>query len=227
MSGGADAFSEQQVQAQLDDLDLESKTIQQLAAYLRLLYEWNGRINLTRIPPEQAADLHLRDSLAALPVLRKQTGLHRILDIGSGCGAPGIPLAIALPHSHFHLMDSVRKKCGALETIASELGLRNVDVHWTRIEPDEPHPLARLHWKAFDAVLSRATWPPATVLRTGLPLLGKGGVVIAWASANQREVMQGGGENPPAGVEYRSYQTRHGGERFLAIARKAAPAART
>lgn len=120
-----------------------------LSAYLTLLAKWNKTYNLTAIrEPQRMVTHHLLDALAVVPHLPATAGL-RILDVGSGGGVPGIPLAIARPDAHVVMVDSNHKKAAFLVQAAIELGLANVESHAVRIEdyaPDAP----------FDIVISRA-----------------------------------------------------------------------
>lgn len=127
-------------------LALTDRQVGLLVAYLNLLEKWNSAYNLTAIrQPEQMLYLHLLDSLSIAPRL---TG-NRILDVGTGPGLPGIPLAIVYPERHFTLMDSNGKKTRFLFQVRSELALGNVTEVQSRVEGFESDAL-------FDAITSRA-----------------------------------------------------------------------
>ncbi|MDR0777137.1 MAG: 16S rRNA (guanine(527)-N(7))-methyltransferase RsmG [Azonexus sp.] len=112
-------------------LDLPAAAQQQLLAFRNLLLKWNKTYNLTALrDPEQAIAHHLLDSLAILP----QIGAGPLLDVGSGGGLPGIPLAIARPELVVSMVDTVQKKASFLQQVAIELGLKNVTVHHARVE---------------------------------------------------------------------------------------------
>ncbi|HZZ92596.1 MAG TPA: 16S rRNA (guanine(527)-N(7))-methyltransferase RsmG [Usitatibacter sp.] len=118
-----------------------------LARYLELIEKWNRVHNLTAVrDTAQMVVLHVLDSLALLPHLE---GCSSILDVGTGPGLPGIPVAIAMPRARVTLLDSSHKKCAFLEQARIELGLDNVEVVCERIEQWTPA-------RAFDAVVSRA-----------------------------------------------------------------------
>jgi 16S rRNA (guanine527-N7)-methyltransferase len=120
-----------------------------LAAYLALLAKWNKTYNLTAIrEPARMVTHHLLDALAVVPHLPSALQL-RILDVGSGGGVPGIPLAIARPDAHVVLVDASHKKATFLVQAAIELGLSNVESHAVRIEDYAPA-------APFDIVISRA-----------------------------------------------------------------------
>ena len=112
-------------------LELDVSVQHRLIEYLQLLEKWNRAYNLTAIrQPEQMVTRHLLDSLVIAPYLQ---GPH-ILDVGTGAGLPGIPLALACPDYHFTLLDSNGKKIRFVTQAVAELGLANVDVIQSRIE---------------------------------------------------------------------------------------------
>lgn len=112
-------------------LDLPAEAQERLLAYRDLLLKWNRTYNLTALrDPEQAISHHLLDSLAILPWVR--TG--SLLDVGSGGGLPGIPLAITRPDLQVTLVDAVQKKATFLQQAAIELGLPNVRAVHARVE---------------------------------------------------------------------------------------------
>lgn len=122
--------------------DAEAK----LLAYLVLLDKWNRVYNLTAVrDPERMVSHHLLDSLAAVPFF--QGG--RVLDVGSGGGLPGIPLAIARPDLQVTLIDSIAKKTAFLQQVKAELGLKNLHVVTGRVEDYRPE-------TGFDLITSRA-----------------------------------------------------------------------
>jgi 16S rRNA (guanine527-N7)-methyltransferase len=104
---------------------------QRLLAFRDLLLKWNKTYNLTALrDPEQAISLHLLDSLAILPHIAPGP----LLDVGSGGGLPGIPLAIASPELSVSMVDTVQKKATFLQQAVIELGLKNATVHHARVE---------------------------------------------------------------------------------------------
>ena len=122
--------------------DAETK----LLAYLALLDKWNRVYNLTAVrETERMVSHHLLDSLAIVPYF--ETG--RVLDVGSGGGLPGIPVAIARPELHVTLIDSVAKKTAFLLQAKAELGLENVSVVTGRVETHQDP-------AGFDTITSRA-----------------------------------------------------------------------
>jgi 16S rRNA (guanine527-N7)-methyltransferase len=112
-------------------IDLPEAAQQQLLAFRDLLLKWNKTYNLTALrDPEQAISHHLLDSLAILPYVNDGA----LLDVGSGGGLPGIPLAIARPQLSVRMVDTVQKKATFLQQAAIQLGLKNVAVDHARVE---------------------------------------------------------------------------------------------
>jgi 16S rRNA (guanine527-N7)-methyltransferase len=145
---------------------------EKLAAYLALLVKWNNVHNLTAIrDPEQMVTHHVLDALVVLPEL-PDTDRVRVLDVGSGGGVPGIPLAIARPNWTVVLIDSNHKKGAFLQQAAIERGLANVKTITARVEdyaPDAP----------FDVVISRAFSDLATFAQSSARHLAPGGRLYA------------------------------------------------
>ncbi|HYM83951.1 MAG TPA: 16S rRNA (guanine(527)-N(7))-methyltransferase RsmG [Candidatus Dormibacteraeota bacterium] len=145
--------------------------------HLRLLLEWTGAINLTAIrDPLQAVTLHVLDSLTAVDTIRV-TGADRLLDLGSGGGYPGLPLAVATP-ARALLVDSVGKKAAFLRTAVAALGLEpTVGVGDTRAEA-----LARDrdHRERWALVTARAVAALPELVELAFPLLVPGGRLVAW-----------------------------------------------
>jgi 16S rRNA (guanine527-N7)-methyltransferase len=120
--------------------------------YFEVLLDWNSRMNLiSGRDMDRFVEYHLLDSLKLLSCA-DFSGVTRILDFGTGAGLPGIPLAIALPHCHITLVDSIQKRTFFLETAVSALSLSNVTVVRARAE-ELPSSLNA----SFDAVVTRAT----------------------------------------------------------------------
>jgi len=176
--------------------------------YVALLLDANRRLNLTRVvEPEAVAMLHLLDALAALPVL-DEAGAQTALDLGSGGGVPGIVLALARPNTAWTLVDSVRKKTDALTGFVAALGLPNVTVLAERAEVLGRGP----HREAFDLVAARACAALPILAEYALPMVRRGGMLIAWkgqvgaeemAAGAAASMLLGGGEpgRRPSGVE--------------------------
>jgi 16S rRNA (guanine527-N7)-methyltransferase len=144
--------------------------IDRLAQYLRLLEKWNRVHNLTAVrDPGQMVALHVLDSLSILPHVAKA---RTLVDVGTGAGLPGIPLAIARPELHVTLLDSSHKKATFLEQARVELKLGNVEVACERVE--RWHPQAK-----FDVVVSRAFAELADFVQGARHLVAPGGALLA------------------------------------------------
>jgi 16S rRNA (guanine527-N7)-methyltransferase len=152
----------------------------QLAAYLALLAKWNRTYNLTAIrEPEQMITHHVLDALAVLPHL-PALPRARVLDVGSGGGVPGIPLAIARPEWSVTLVDSSHKKGAFLQQAAIELALANVAAVTTRVEE-------YVAPAAFDVVISRAFSDLATFVATSARHLAPTGHLYAMKGVHPHE----------------------------------------
>jgi 16S rRNA (guanine527-N7)-methyltransferase len=142
---------------------------EKLLAFLRLIQKWNRVYNLTAIrDPRTAVDLHLLDSLTVWPYLRGE----RILDVGTGAGLPGIPLAIIGGDRRFILLDSSAKKTRFVQQAIIELGLSNAEVATCRVEDYCPE-------CGFDTILARAYANLAEIFAGTRRMLAPGGMILA------------------------------------------------
>lgn len=165
--------------------------VQQLLSFLRLLLKWNRVYNLTAIDrAEDMVGLHLLDSLAVLPHL----GGERILDVGTGAGLPGIPLALFETTRQFVLLDSNAKKTRFVTQAVIELGLRNVRVEHARIEQYAPD-------EGFDRVICRAYAALPEILDQTRRLLRRGGQILALKGRLAESELA-----PIAGVEMQTFK---------------------
>lgn len=151
-------------------IDMPEAARGKLLDHLQLIEKWNRVHNLTAVrETEQMVVLHLLDSLSLLPHLGAAAS---IVDVGSGPGFPGIPLAIARPEIKVTLLDSSHKKCSFLEQAKMELGLANVTVVCERVEQWRPPQL-------FDAVVSRAFAELSDFVAQSKHLVAPGGRFLA------------------------------------------------
>jgi 16S rRNA (guanine527-N7)-methyltransferase len=151
-------------------IDLPAAAQERLAQHLELIAKWNRVHNLTAVrETDQMVVLHLLDSLSALPHVE---GAETLIDVGTGPGLPGIPMAIARPDLAVTLLDSSHKKCAFLQQAKIELALDNVEVVCDRVEQWKP--AAR-----FDAVVSRAFSDLADFVTQAHHLVAPGGRLIA------------------------------------------------
>ncbi len=162
-------------------LELEPDARRAIDDHVRLLLAWTEAINLTAIrEPAAVALAHVVDSLTAVAPLRAR-GITRLLDLGSGGGFPGIPLAVALPADRALLVDSVGKKAGFLRTVAEATGRAgSIAAEAVRAEALAHDARDRERWPA---VTARAVSSLADLVEVGLPLVAPGGVLVAWKRA--------------------------------------------
>lgn len=139
-------------------VELSHTQQEQLLAYLALLNKWNKAYNLTAVrDPAEMVSRHLLDSLSVAPHV--QPGGSSWLDVGSGGGMPGIPLAILFPERRFTLLDSNGKKTRFLTQVKLELKLANVEVVHSRVEQFRPaEPFAGITSRAFSSLEDFANW---------------------------------------------------------------------
>ena len=127
-------------------IELPDQQKLQLIGYVELLHKWNKAYNLTSVrDPMQMLVRHILDSIVVNPYLQGQ----RFIDVGTGPGLPGIPLAIVRPNAHFTLLDSLGKRVRFLRQVQHELGLSNIEPVQSRVEDFVAEP-------PFDGVISRA-----------------------------------------------------------------------
>ena len=158
-------------------LDVGAATQAKLLHYVALLEKWNRTYNLTAIrEPERMVAHHLLDSLAVLPHLPGVSAL-RVVDVGSGAGLPGIPIALARPGWHVALLDSNGKKTAFLRQVVAELGLANGEVVAMRIEDYRPAVL-------FDVAISRAYGELGTFVADAARLIKPSGRWLAMKGAH-------------------------------------------
>lgn len=142
--------------------------LEQLTAYIALLHRWNRVYNLTAVRrPDDMVARHILDSLSISPWLQGQ----RIVDVGSGAGLPGIPLAIVHPEMEFVLLDSNGKRVRFIRQAVVELGLRQVSALHCRVQDYHPE-------VAFDHVLARAFASLQQVVASAGHLCRSGGSLL-------------------------------------------------
>jgi 16S rRNA (guanine527-N7)-methyltransferase len=150
-------------------LNIAQPVQQKLLDYLALLAKWNKVHNLTAVrDAEDMVTLHLLDSLAILPHI---TG-NRLLDVGSGAGLPGIPIALARPEVQVTVLDSSHKKTTFLRQVKAELGLDNLQVICSRVEQYQPA-------EKFQLIVSRAFSDLAEFVKLTSNLVAEHGVWLA------------------------------------------------
>ena len=152
--------------------EIDAAAYERLRRFVERLRRENRRLNL--LSPRAAAEIwpaHVCDSLALLPLVRPSQPT-RLLDLGTGGGLPGVPLACADPLLHVTLLDATRKKVDAVGRICSELGFENVATIWGRAETLAHDPTYR---ESFDLVTARALAPLAALLEYAAGFARPGG----------------------------------------------------
>lgn len=176
-------------------LELEPAEREQLAAFLHLLLETNKQFNLTAIKePDEAWLRHVLDSLSLLPHLgQSDSEAHtlRAVDVGSGGGLPGVPLAITRPDVRFTLVEATGKKAKFLRRCADELGLTNLDVVNDRAETVGQD---KAHRQRYDSAIARAVGPMNVLLELTMPLVRVGGRVLAMKGRRLEEELRDAGD---------------------------------
>ncbi len=158
--------------------------IEKLEKYMRSILEWNEKINLTAITNEHEFILkHYVDSLS-ISSLPQFSIANSIIDVGTGGGFPGIPLAIANPQKGFVLLDSTRKRVELVGSIAKECGIENVSIIHSRAEDAAD---SQKYRESFDLCVSRAVANLRTLCELTLPLVKVGGSFIAFKGSSPKQ----------------------------------------
>ena len=153
----------------------------------QLLLEWNEKLSLTSITePERIAIEHYLDSVAPLAfnLIGEETA---VVDVGTGAGFPGLPLAIMCPKVSFTLIDATRKKVTYLQSVCSELGLTNIEVVWGRAEELAHQKAFR---EGFDVAVARAFGALDIVWECTIPFVKVGGIAIAYKGPKVDEELE-------------------------------------
>jgi 16S rRNA (guanine527-N7)-methyltransferase len=158
-------------------LSLEAEKQQQLIDYLGLMHKWNQAFNLTAVrDPLEMVSRHLLDSLVLLPYLQGSN----CIDIGTGPGLPGIPLAIMRPEMQFTLLDSNSKKVRFLRQVVMELGLDHCQPVHGRVEAYQPE-------KPFDLLTARAVATLSNLLEVSQHLRSSESLLLAMKGRNPEQ----------------------------------------
>lgn len=166
-------------------VELDEHAQHALMSYLALLKRWNKVYNLTAIKGDaNMLTRHLLDSLSVVTALQG----NRVIDIGTGAGLPGIPVAITNPHMHVTLLDSNAKRCRFLRQVQAQLKLNNVSIVQMRVEEYQPA-------EKFDNLLSRAFSSLQSFISSSAHLLAEGGQAIAmkgvWPGDEKEQLTNG------------------------------------
>lgn len=158
-----------------------------LEKYIQELYRWNMRLNLTAVPREEAWRKHIEEPLTVLEEQARgdKWSSCRVADLGSGCGAPGIPFAIAFSPSQMVLIEKEQKKAAFLTHMAGLLEQPGLEIANGLAENLAVE--SKYH-EAFDLVITRAAGPPERVIQLALPLLKHAGKLMAMAHVERDEI---------------------------------------
>ena len=166
-----------------DKMQIEVKNIEKFYKYMQILLEWNEKINLTTIvEPEQIIVKHFLDSLTIKKYIEDE---KNIIDVGTGAGFPGVPLAIET-ENNVTLLDSLNKRINFLNDVKEKIGLENVVTVHSRAEDATKDKKYR---ECFDYAVSRAVAPMNVLLEYLLPFVKVGGKVICMKGPNVKEEM--------------------------------------
>ena len=164
--------------------DFTSKQIEQYKALEKLYKEWNEKINvISRKDIDSLYERHVLHSLAIAAAFDFPAGIN-IIDIGTGGGFPGVPLAIFFPEIHFHLVDSIGKKLKIVNAIAEEIELTNITTQHTRAED--------IKNRKFDFAVSRAVAPLKDLWRWSKPLVRRNKTAAGTDNPNGLICLKGG-----------------------------------
>jgi len=168
-------------------LDYTEDAIEKFRRYMELILEWNEKVNLTSITNrEEFVIKHYIDSIAicGFPQMKEA---QNVIDVGTGAGFPGIPLAILQPDKTFLLLDSLNKRIRIIEEIAREIGLRNVSLLHGRAEEQAQN---RAYRERYDLCVSRAVANLAVLAEYCLPFVRVGGWFAAYKSETAEEELK-------------------------------------
>lgn len=166
-------------------INLSKSQVKMFFDYMNLLIEWNKKINLTAITEEKEIILkHFVDSLTISKYVTVGTNL---VDVGTGAGFPGIPLAIVRDDLQILLLDSLQKRINFLDIVIKELGLKNVHTIHSRVEEFGKNSKYR---ESFDIATSRAVANLSTLSEYLLPLVKEGGMVVCMKGSTVEEELE-------------------------------------
>ena len=171
-------------------IDCDERTPARIARYHEMLADWNTRMNLTGDTDfETSLDRHYTDSLA--PLVNKELFVQgaSMIDVGSGAGFPGLPLAIARPDLKVTLLDSLMKRINFLDAVVKDLGLTNVQLVHSRAEDGGKDVKLR---EQYDIAVARAVAPLPVLCELLLPFVKVGGRMICYKGPSAEEELQAG-----------------------------------
>ena len=165
-------------------LPSDDDALRQFELYMNGVLEWNGKINLTAITEEDDfVEKHYIDSLKLAKLGLLKPG-NRVMDLGTGGGFPGVPLAIVYPQTDFILADSLNKRLKVIDELCEEIGISNVSTVHGRAE-DLGH--NQEYRETFDCCVSRAVANLSTLCEYCLPMVKPGGYFVAYKTGTAEE----------------------------------------
>lgn len=174
-----------QQKVQVHGIKLDEKQIDSFFVYMNLLLEWNQKMNLTAIlDPDEIIVKHFLDSLTIEKYLKDGS---KVIDIGTGAGFPGIPLAIYRQNVQFLLADSLQKRILFLEEVKKQISLKNVELKHARAEDLGKNLNYR---EQYDFAVSRAVAPLRTLLEYTVPFVKKDGYCICMKGSKGKEELK-------------------------------------
>ena len=159
--------------AKMINIELNDEQINQFYNYMKMIQEWNEKINLTAIlEPNEMILKHFIDSMTILDKIKEN---DRIVDVGTGAGFPGLPIKITKPNTDIVLLDSLNKRIKFLDNVIGELNLKNIKTVHARAEEFGSNIEYR---ECFDVAVSRAVAPMNILLEYLIPAVKVGGTCI-------------------------------------------------
>lgn len=169
------------------EIQYDEKMLEQLEVYRKEILSWNEKVNLTAITdPEEFEVKHFVDSILC-GSSRWFLNAETVVDIGTGAGFPGVPLAILFPSKKFYLMDSLRKRIRILEEVCQKISLENVHLYHGRAEELANQ---KEHREQYDLCVSRAVADLAVLSEYCLPFVKVGGCFAAYKSLDGEEELK-------------------------------------
>ena len=180
-----------QLKMALEQLKIEtsSEMLNTFQLYMEGILEWNDKINLTAITDkDEFVRKHYIDSLLCYEFNEVQSA-DKIIDVGTGAGFPGVPLAIVFPEKQFVLMDSLKKRLNVVDELCKKLGINNVTILHGRAED-----LARdkKHREKYDLCVARAVANTAVLAEYALPFIKVGGSLLAYKGSDFKKELDEG-----------------------------------
>lgn len=172
---------------QTNGLPFDQSVLKKFQRYRELIFDWNQKVNITAVKdPLEFEEKHLIDSLS-IACFPEFYASESVLDVGTGAGLPGIPLAIVARDKEFLLLDSVGKKLKIVDAVLAELGLTNVKTLHARAEDPAHEPAYR---EKFDFVLARALANMSVLSEYCIPYVKLGGWFVAYKTKSALEEIE-------------------------------------